>query len=185
MLGGRSRETVSRLPGGDLVLSSTTEAAIIATKAASISTKTSSVAAKASSITSTEAASVSAEATTKAIVRLVISTIAPLNGLCVFRLELVKEVRDLLLGLDENLDQIFRNVFVAVIVERGGLAFVADTRSATDTVNVLRNAVMLSGREVVVDDVLDVSDIKTTSSHTSSDQYGAAGSTEGASVYCQ
>jgi hypothetical protein len=39
---------------------------------------------------------------------------------------------------------------------------------------------MHGGRKVVVDDMLDIGDIETTSSDTSSDQNGAAASTEGA-----
>lgn len=46
--------------------------------------------------------------------------------------------------------------------------------------NVLSDAFMLSGRKVIVDDVLDVCDIKATSGNTSGDQDGTAGGAEGA-----
>ena len=46
--------------------------------------------------------------------------------------------------------------------------------------NILSDAVMLSGRKVVVDYVLDVRNIKATSGDTSGDQDGTAGGAEGA-----
>lgn len=69
----------------------------------------------------------------------------PLNrSLRILRLELLEEVGNLLLGLDQDLDEILTNVLVAVVVEGSSLALVADTRGATDAVNVLSDAVMLS-----------------------------------------
>jgi hypothetical protein len=46
-------------------------------------------------------------------------------------------------------------------------------------VDVLGNTIVLSGWQVVVDDVLDVGDIETTSSNAGSDQDGTATGTEG------
>jgi hypothetical protein len=106
----------------------------------------------------------------------------PLDVVWVVRLELLQEVGDLLLGLNQDLAEVLADVLVAVVVEGGGLASVADTSGATDAVDVLGDAVMLSRRQVVVDDMLDVGDIEAASGDTSSDENGAAASTEGAPV---
>lgn len=44
--------------------------------------------------------------------------------------------------------------------------------------NILSNAIVLGGRQVIVDDVLDVGDIKATSSDAGSDKNGATSGTE-------
>jgi len=112
--------------------------------------------------------------------RLVVATIVPLEVVWVLRLELLEEVGNVLLRLNENLAEVLADILVAVVVEGGGLTGVADTRGATDAVDVLGDAVVLSRRQVVVDDVLDVGDIETTSGHASSDEDGAATGAEGA-----
>jgi hypothetical protein len=109
---------------------------------------------------------------------------------------LLEEIGDLLLGpkccqymfrcfvcvhsLDQNLAEVPAEIFVTVVVEGSSLALVTDTRGTADTVDVLGDAIVLSGWQIVVDDVLDVGDIKTTSSDASSDQDGATTGAEGA-----
>jgi hypothetical protein len=104
----------------------------------------------------------------------------PLDLGGILGLELLEEVRNLLVGFDQNLAEVLANVLVAIIVEGSGLALVANAGSAADAVDVLGDAVVLSRRQVVVDDVLDVGDIKATSRDTSGDQERAASSAEGA-----
>lgn len=67
--------------------------------------------------TNVKSASLSAKTTTKAIVRLVVSAIMPLNRRRVLRLELLKEVAHLLPRFDENFDQVFSNILVVVVEE--------------------------------------------------------------------
>jgi len=187
---GTARATA--LPGSNLVVSS--ETTIASTKATVISVEASSVAAAeaasiAGSLTtkasvaaeasvSTKAASIT-EATSNAI-RLIVSVVVPVDLVRVLRLELLEEVRNLLLGLDQDLAEVLANVFITIVEERRGLALVADTSCTADAVDVLGDAVMLSRGQIVVDDVLDVGDIEAASSNTGSDEERAPSSTEGA-----
>jgi hypothetical protein len=150
----------------------------------SVSAKTLITATEAASISAsiTIEASIAAEAATNTVVGLIVGAVVPLNALGVLGHELLEELRNLLLGLDQDLAEVFTEIFVAVVEERGSLACVADTRGATDAVDVLGDAVVLSRGQIVVDDVLDVGNIETTSSNTGSDQDGAATSTEGAPI---
>jgi hypothetical protein len=212
-----SQPAGSSLPGGNLVVTATREAALITAKAASITTaKAASVttittittktsvaeaasvatsittetsaaeaASVATSITTetsvTEAASVAPEASTGAetIVGLIVAAITPFDRVRVRRLELLKEFRHNLLGLEENLHEIFSNIFVAVIVEGCGLALIADTSCTTNAMNILSDAIILSRWQVVVDDVLDIRDIKAASGHAGSNENWATSGAEG------
>jgi hypothetical protein len=108
---------------------------------------------KASSLLAAEAASISASLAAKAsipteaigadtTIRLVIGTVVPLN--LTLRLELLQELRNLLLGLNQDLAEVFADVIVAVVEERCSLALVTDTSCATNAVNVLSDTIMLS-----------------------------------------
>lgn len=85
-----------------------------------------------------------------------------------------------MLGLEKDFDKIFSNVLVAVVVESARCALVSNARSPADAVNVFSDTVVLGRRKVVVDDMLDVRDIETTSSNASSNEDGATGGAEGA-----
>ena len=78
--------------------------------------------------------------------------------------------------LKHRLDQSRTDLVTPLVVERGGLAGVADTSGATDTVHVLVNATEHGGRQVVIDDMFNASDIESTSSDAGGDEdRGAAG----------
>ena len=79
--------------------------------------------------------------------------------------------------LKHRLDQSRTDLLVTpLVVERGGLAGVADTSGATDTVHVLVDATEHGGRQVVIDDVFNASDIKSTGSDAGGDEdRGATG----------
>jgi hypothetical protein len=92
---------------------------------------------------------------------------------------LLKEVRHLLLRFEENLYKIFGNIFVAFIVEGCGFAFIADTSCTANAMNILGDTIILSRRQVVVDDVLDIRDIEAPSGHAGSNKNWAASGAEG------
>jgi hypothetical protein len=167
------------LPRGSLVRA-ITEAASILAKTSGISAESTSVAAS----IFTKAARLTTEAGIKTGVRLVVGAVVPLNGGGVLRPELLKEVGNLLLGLNQNLDQVLADVLVTIIVEGGSLALIADTRGAADAVNILGDPIMLSRGQIVVDDVLDVGDIEAARRNTSRDKDGAPSRTEGAPAWC-
>lgn len=152
-------------------------AAIVTTEASHVTTEAASVTAEPTGVVTSAAASfciestsvISVEVASKTIVRLIVSAIAPLDGLGILRLELLKEVRNLLLRLKEDLDEVSTDVLVTVVVEGSGLTFVANAGGATNTVYVLGDAIVLGRRKVIVDDVLHVGDVKTTGGNTSSD----------------
>jgi hypothetical protein len=154
------------LPRGNLVVSA--EGLVIATEAAGISASiTTSVSATESS-TGVEAASI-AEATTNAVVGLVIGAVMPLDVLRILRLKLLEEARNVLLGLDQDLAEVLADVVITVVEEGSSLALVADASSATDTVDVLGDAVVLSGGHIIVDDMLDIGDVETAGRDTGGD----------------
>jgi hypothetical protein len=139
-----------RLPRGNFVVGvgreTTVTTTIVSTKASSIGTTTE-AAVKAASISAsrsivTEAATEAT--TTKTIIGLIVGTIVPLNVVWVIGLELLKEVGNILLGLNQDLAEVLSNVLVAVVKERRSLALVANTRSTADAVDVLGDAVVLS-----------------------------------------
>lgn len=82
----------------------------------------------------------------------------------------LKEGRNLLIGLLEKVKELADNTTVATVEEGGSNTSVSSTAGTTNSVDVI---VDISGK-VVVDDVGDVGDIKTTSSNSSSHQDGAA-----------
>lgn len=169
-----SQYTGSSLPGDNLVVTATREAALITAKATSVTSIT-------TQTSVTEAASVAPEASTGAetIVGLIVAAVTPFDRVRVCRLELLKEFRHLLLGLEENLHEIFSNIFVAVIVEGCGLALIADTSCTANAMNILSDAIILSRRQVVVDDVLDIRDIEAASGHAGSNKNWATSGAEG------
>lgn len=86
----------------------------------------------------------------------------------------LQEGRDLLIGFLEQLDQVTNNATVAAIEESGRNTGVSCTTSATDTVDVVVDI----GRKIIVDNVLDVGNIQTTSCDSSGNQDGAAARAE-------
>lgn len=176
------------LPRSNVVVSDGLETASIngeaVAEAASILTT------KASSFSTAEARVSTAEATTDAdrsaskveILVFVVSAIVPLDVVAVFRDLVFEEVRNILLRLDQDLDEVFGDVLVAVIVERCCLALVANASSATNAVDVFGDTIVLSGRQIIVDDMLDVGDVQSTGSDTSGNHdrtLGSAESTQG------
>jgi len=178
----RAKMVVQRLhlPRGDLVVGIGRETTGVSAESLFTAAESTSVLASISAAKASVAAesSIATEAASNATVRLVVGAVVPLDGLGVLGLEPLKELRNLLLGLNEDLAEVLAEVVVAVVEERGSLALIADTRGTANAVDVLRDASMLGGRQVVVDDVLDVGNIETTGTHTSSDHDGATTSAE-------
>ena len=112
---------------------------------------------------------------------LLVRIIVELDVFCVLRLIPFKEIRDLLLGLHEDLGESFGDVFVAVIVEGGSHADVADTSGTPNAMHVLVDASIFSAGEVVVDDMHDVLDVEATSRDTSGNEDGSFASLESTS----
>jgi hypothetical protein len=166
------------LPRRDLVIGVGRETTVTTTvdmEASGITTETS-VAAEAS--VTAKAASVITEASTKTGVRLIVGTIMPLDVVGILRLELLEELGDLLLRLNQDLAEVFSNVVVAIVEEGCGLALVADTRRTADTMDILGDALVLSRGQIVVDDMLDIGNVETTRSNSSSDQDRTPSGTE-------
>jgi hypothetical protein len=98
------------------------------------------------------------------------------------------ELRQVLAGLEENLDQVVEHRFVLVIDKGGGETLVADASSATwnllvaearrrgeahtNAMNILIHAVVLDVWAVVVDHVHDIADVKTSSRDAGGDHNG-------------
>jgi hypothetical protein len=174
------------LPRGNFVVGVRRETTITAAEAAIIGSEAASIAASITteasvtteSSVATKAASIPTKTATKTIVGLVVSTVVPVDLGGILRLELLKEVGNVLLGLDQDLAEVFAQVLIAVVVEGGGLTLVANTRGPTDAMHILGDATVLGGWEIVVDDMLDIGDIETTSSDTGSYKNGATASSE-------
>jgi hypothetical protein len=81
----------------------------------------------------------------------------------------LEERGDLLVGLLEKFHKFSDNSTVATVEESSGNTSVSSTAGTTNTMDVVVNV----GREIIVDDVGDVGNIETTSSHSSSDEDGA------------
>merc|ERR1711963_277185 len=79
-----------------------------------------------------------------------------------------KPVRNLLVGLSKNLDQILHNVRVLLVDHGGGNTIMSSTTGTTNAVNIIVDVM----REIIVDHMEDVVDIQTTSSHISGDENG-------------
>jgi hypothetical protein len=73
----------------------------------------------------------------------------------------VKECRDFLMSLLQEVDEVTDNATIATIEERSGEPSVASTTSTANTMNIVVNV----GWEVIVDNVGDIRDVKTTSSN--------------------
>jgi len=101
---------------------------------------------------------------------LVVSHIVLELSLTVLGLEVLEEVRDLLLGLEKDVDKSRGDVLVALVVERSSMTLVADTTSTSDAVDVLRDAAILHSGQVVVDDVVDLRDIDTAAKDVGGDE---------------
>ncbi len=91
---------------------------------------------------------------------------------------LLKELRHLAVAVDQNLDEVFGDVVVPVVVEGGSKALVADATGATDTVNVFGDAAVHAGWEIVVDDVLTALDVPPASGDAGGDEDRSLASTE-------
>lgn len=81
----------------------------------------------------------------------------------------LKEGRNLLVGLLEELKKLTDDTTVATVEESSGDTSVAGTTGTTNTMDVVIDI----GREIVVDDVGNVGNIQTTSSDSSGNQNGA------------
>lgn len=135
---------------------------------------------------------------------LVVRVVVEAELFAVVRLVGLQEVRDGLLALEEDLDEVCGDVGVALVVERGRQAFVADTRSAacewldgfrgvkivsggggllTDAVDVLGDAAVGGARQLVVDDVHHVLDVEAAGGDAGCDEDGALSGAEGAAVW--
>lgn len=86
----------------------------------------------------------------------------------------LEEAGNLLVGLLEKVDEFANDTTVATVEEGGGDTSVSGTSSTTDTVDVVVDV----GGQVVVDDVLNIGDIQTSSSDSSGHKDWAASSTE-------
>lgn len=86
----------------------------------------------------------------------------------------LEEGGDLLVGLLEKLHKFSDDATVATVEESSGNTSVSGSASTTDAVDVVVN---IRGK-IVVDDVGDVGNIETTSSHSSSDKDGATSISE-------
>lgn len=73
----------------------------------------------------------------------------------------LQPLRNLLVGLPEELEQVSHDVFVATVEERCGSTGVSGTTGTTDTMNVVVDV----GGQIVVHDVGDVGNIETTGSN--------------------
>lgn len=91
-----------------------------------------------------------------------------------------EEVWDFAFALDKDVDEILSEILVTIVVKRSSQTLVADTGGATDAVHVLGDTTIHLAWEVVVDDVLDVLDIPTTSRDAGSDEDGCTTSAESA-----
>ena len=87
----------------------------------------------------------------------------------------VEPCRNVLVGLTEELDEVPDDVAVTTVEKRSRDTDVTSTTSTTDTVYIVVDV----RREVVVDDMRDVGDIKTASSDSSRNKDGGAASPEG------
>jgi len=86
----------------------------------------------------------------------------------------LEECWDLLVSFLEKLEEIANDTTVATVEESGGNTSVSGTTGTTDTVDVVVDV----GGEIVVDNVLDVGDIETTSGDSGGDEDRAACVTE-------
>jgi hypothetical protein len=83
--------------------------------------------------------------------------------------------RNILVGFPEKLNKVTDDVPVTTVEEGSGVTRVSGTAGTTDTMDVVVNV----RREIVIDDVRDVGNIKTTCCDSSGYQDGGAACTEG------
>ena len=83
--------------------------------------------------------------------------------------------RNLLIRLTKELDEVTNDVLVATVEEGSGNTSVTSTTSTTDTMNIVINI----GGKVIIDDMGNVGDIKSTSSDGGGNHDGSATLTEG------
>jgi hypothetical protein len=136
----------------------TTPAASVAAKAAAATTHTTNIAGS-SVATATTTTTAATAATTEA------------GALTSDGLE---ELRNFLVGLLEKVEKVTDNTTVTTVEESSGNTSVSCTSGTTDAMNVVVDV----GGKIVVDDVSDVRDIKTTGSDGSGHENGAASRTE-------
>jgi hypothetical protein len=86
----------------------------------------------------------------------------------------LEESGNLLVGLFEEVEKVTNDTSIAAVEESSGNTSVSGTTSTTDTVDVVVNV----GGEIVVDNVLDVRDIKTTSCDSGGNEDGATSRAE-------
>ena len=86
------------------------------------------------------------------------------------RLEVFQEVWNRLFSLEQNVDEALCELFVTLVVERGGAANVTDAAGTANAMNILVNATLTSRGEIVVNDMADVGDVNSTTRDLSGDQ---------------
>lgn len=112
---------------------------------------------------------------------LVVGVVVPLDLIdTTLRNEVLEEIGDFAVTLDQNVDEILCKILIAVVVERGGQALVADAGGATDAVDVLSDAAIHLAGKVVVDDMLDILDVPTTRRDAGGDEDRSTTGAEGA-----
>ena len=93
------------------------------------------------------------------VFRLIVRVVIELESSALLRNQVAEEVWDRAVALDEHVDKVLGNVLVAIIVEGGGEALMADASSAADAMHVFADATIRAGWQIVVDDVLDIFDV--------------------------
>ena len=83
--------------------------------------------------------------------------------------------RGLLVCLTKKLDEVANDVLVAAVEEGGGNTSVTSATSTADTVNIVVDV----GGKVVINDMGNIGDIETASSHSGGNHDGSATLTEG------
>ena len=91
---------------------------------------------------------------------LLISAVVPLNVLGVSWLLVLEKIRNWLLALEQDLDEILSEILIAIVVERRRLALVSNTSGTANSMDVLGDAVVLRGRKFEINDMLDVGNLK-------------------------
>ena len=93
------------------------------------------------------------------VFRLIVRVVIELESSALLRNQVAEEVWDRAVALDEHVDKVLGDVLVAIIVEGGGEALMADTSRAADAMHIFADAAIGAGWQVVVDDVLDIFNI--------------------------
>ena len=98
--------------------------------------------------------------------------------LAIFWSEMLKEIWYSAVALHEDVDQILSHIFIALVVEGSGETLMPNTSGTADAVDVLLDAPIHRGWQVVVDDMLQTIDIPPTSGDAGRDENWTAASAE-------